>query len=203
MSRLHSSLPTKKKAPKNFLKYIFQLLCCVSVRTSLTSCLLLFFFLFSYELMHSCWSPVPKCRPSFQHLVGQLEALRLSLSPAPPQKEPLLYVNLEGDEGEPGRGGAAGIGAPGPEEEATPAAGAPSWSVPWQRGAEDEERDWLMVGSGAALAIGGDYRYIIGPCGSPEEEEEVGGGGGRRRGESMDTLQEEVRDEEDDVVINV
>ncbi|XP_053191926.1 tyrosine-protein kinase receptor TYRO3 [Scomber japonicus] len=95
-----------------------------------------------YELMHSCWSPVPKCRPSFQHLVVQLEALWLSLSPAPPLKEPLLYVNLEGEEGGPGRGGAAGVG----------------WAVPWQRRAEDEETDWLMVGSGAALAIGGDYR---------------------------------------------
>uniref|UniRef100_A0A673B4H1 Tyrosine-protein kinase receptor TYRO3 n=1 Tax=Sphaeramia orbicularis TaxID=375764 RepID=A0A673B4H1_9TELE len=98
-----------------------------------------------YELMHSCWSPVPKCRPSFQHLVDQLEALWLSLSPAPPHKEPLLYVNLEGEE---------------------PAS-------------HDEEKDWLMVGSGAALAIGGDYRYIIGPCG--EEEEGEGGGGGEAR----------------------
>lgn len=152
----------------------------------------------SYEVMHSCWSPVPKCRPSFQHLVSQLEALRLSLSPALPLKEPLLYVNLEGDEGETAQGGA--VWAPGPEEAS--AAGAPSWSVPWQHRMEDEEKDWLMVGSGAALAIGGDYRYIIGPCGAPEEEEEEQGGAGRR-GESMDTLQEEVRDEEDDVVINV
>ncbi|XP_044230505.1 tyrosine-protein kinase receptor TYRO3 [Thunnus albacares] len=142
-----------------------------------------------YELMHSCWSPVPKCRPSFQHLVGQLEALWLSLSPAPPLKEPLLYVNLEGDEGEPGRGG---VGAPGPEEASS------SWSVPWQRRAEDEEKDWLMVGSGAALAIGGDYRYIIGPCGAAEGGEEEEEGGGRR-----DTPQEEVRDEEDDAVIHV
>ncbi|XP_078031470.1 tyrosine-protein kinase receptor TYRO3 isoform X1 [Epinephelus lanceolatus] len=157
-----------------------------------------------YEIMHSCWSPVPKCRPSFQHLVIQLEALWLSLSPTPPLKEPLLYVNLEGDDGEPGGGGAVGVRAPGPEEAtATTAAGPTSWSVPWQRKAEDEEKDWLMVGSGAALAIGGDYRYIIGPCGAPEEEEEEGVGGGGRRGESMDTLQEEVRDEEDDVVINV
>ncbi|XP_071354695.1 tyrosine-protein kinase receptor TYRO3 isoform X2 [Trachinotus anak] len=142
-----------------------------------------------YEIMHSCWSPVPKCRPSFQHLVEQLEALSLSLSPAPPQKEPLLYVNLEGEERE---------WASRPEE----AAAASSWSVPWQGRAEDEEKDWLMVGSGAALAIGGDYRYIIGPCGAPEEEGEEEGGGRRRR-ESMDTLQEEVRDEEDDAVINV
>lgn len=54
-----------------------------------------------------------------------------------------------------------------------------------------------MVGSGVALAIGGDYRYIIGPCGAPEEEEEEGSG---NRG---DTLQEEGRDDEDDAVINV
>ncbi|KAI3367380.1 hypothetical protein L3Q82_026188 [Scortum barcoo] len=79
-----------------------------------------------YEIMHSCWSPVPKCRPSFQHLVGQLEALWLSLSPAPPAKEPLLYVNLEGEEGEPCRGGAEAVGASGPEEVAwrRPPAGA-------------------------------------------------------------------------------
>uniref|UniRef100_A0A8P4KMU9 Tyrosine-protein kinase receptor TYRO3 n=1 Tax=Dicentrarchus labrax TaxID=13489 RepID=A0A8P4KMU9_DICLA len=160
-----------------------------------------------YEIMHSCWSPVPKCRPSFQRLVVQLEALWLSLSPASPQKEPLLYVNLEGDEGELSRGGGRGgaVGAPlAAAAEEVAAAGSLSWSVPWQRRADDEEKDWLMVGSGAALAIGGDYRYIIGPCGGPEEEvegegeeeeEEVEGGGAGRR--------EEVRDEEDDVVINV
>lgn len=147
----------------------------------------------SYEVMHSCWSPVPRCRPSFQHLVSQLEALSLSLSPVPPLKERLLYVNLEGEAGDPARGGALWV--PGPEE--APAAGAPSWSVPWQHGVEDEEKDWLMVGSGAALAIGGDYRYIIGPCGPPEEEEEEEQGG------AESTLQEEVREEEDDVVINV
>ncbi|XP_030614963.1 tyrosine-protein kinase receptor TYRO3 [Archocentrus centrarchus] len=140
-----------------------------------------------YEIMHSCWSPVPKCRPSFQQLVGQLEALWLSLSPAPTQKEPLLYVNLESNEGE--HGGGAEAWAPGLEE-----AAALSWGVPWQRQVEVEEKDWL-IGSGAAFAIGGDYRYIIGPCGASEEEE------GRRR--SVDTLQEEVRDEEDDIVINV
>ncbi|XP_035850297.1 tyrosine-protein kinase receptor TYRO3 isoform X2 [Sander lucioperca] len=109
-----------------------------------------------YELMHSCWSPVPKCRPSFQHVVVQLEALLLSLSPATPPRDTLLYVNLEGGDGEPGGDG--------------------------------EETDWLMVGSAAAHAIGGDYRYIIGPCG--------GGDGG-------DAVQDAVRDEEDDVVINV
>uniref|UniRef100_A0AAQ5XRL9 Tyrosine-protein kinase receptor TYRO3 n=1 Tax=Amphiprion ocellaris TaxID=80972 RepID=A0AAQ5XRL9_AMPOC len=145
-----------------------------------------------YEIMHSCWSPVPKCRPSFQHLVGQLEALWLSLSTAPPSKEPLLYVNLEGEEEEAGRGG----GATGPR---TSVEGTSSWSVPWQRRAEDEETDWLMVGSGAALAIGGDYRYIISPPGATEEGE----GGGERRRESMDTLEDEVRDDEDDAVINV
>uniref|UniRef100_A0A3P8RSS3 Tyrosine-protein kinase receptor TYRO3 n=1 Tax=Amphiprion percula TaxID=161767 RepID=A0A3P8RSS3_AMPPE len=147
-----------------------------------------------YEIMHSCWSPVPKCRPSFQHLVGQLEALWLSLSTAPPSKEPLLYVNLEGEEeeAEAGRGG----GATGPR---TSEEGTSSWSIPWQRRAEDEETDWLMVGSGAALAIGGDYRYIISPRGATEEGE----GGGERRRESMDTLEDEVRDDEDDAVINV
>uniref|UniRef100_A0A8C3G1C6 Tyrosine-protein kinase receptor TYRO3 n=1 Tax=Cyclopterus lumpus TaxID=8103 RepID=A0A8C3G1C6_CYCLU len=43
-------------------------------------------------------------------------------------------------------------------------------------------KDWLMVGSEVALAIGGDYRYIGGPCEAPE--------GG-------------ATDAEDDVVINV
>nr|XP_046269756.1 tyrosine-protein kinase receptor TYRO3 [Scatophagus argus] len=146
-----------------------------------------------YEIMHSCWSPVPKCRPSFQHLVGQLEGLWLNLSPAPPMKEPLLYVNLEGDEGEPVR---EGVWAFGPEE--TTAAGALNWSVPWQHRPEDEEKDWLMVGSGAALAIGGDYRYIIGPCGAPEEDEEEG-----VEGRTVNTLQGDVGEDEDDIVINV
>ncbi|KAM9340733.1 tyrosine-protein kinase receptor TYRO3 [Symphorus nematophorus] len=159
-----------------------------------------------YEIMHSCWSPVPKCRPSFQQLVDQLETLWLSLSPVPQLKEPLLYVNLEGDDGEPGRGG-GGAGAPGPEDTSAAAAaaaaggGAPSWSVPWQRQAEDEETNWLMVRSGAALAIGGDYRYIIGPCGGPEDEDGEDGGAGRRRQDEEE--EEEDRDEEDDVVINV
>lgn len=145
----------------------------------------------SYEIMHSCWSPVPKCRPSFKHLVGQLEALWLSLSPTPILKETLLYVNLEEDEGV----SRSGYMAPGPEEVVMGASA--SWSVPWQQGrVEDEEKDWLMVGSGAALAIGGDYRYIIGPCSTSEE-------GGQRGMESMDILQEVVRDEEEDVVINV
>ncbi|XP_041827393.1 tyrosine-protein kinase receptor TYRO3 [Melanotaenia boesemani] len=134
-----------------------------------------------YEIMHSCWSPVPKCRPSFQQLVSQLEALQLGLSPSPPPNGPLLYVNLEGDKMELDRGGA--VGAMGE---------APSWSIPWQRQEEEEEeeKDWLMVGSG--LAIRGDYRYIIGPCGAPteEEREEVG-------------ARADVMEEEDDVVINV
>lgn len=111
------------------------------------------------------------------------------MSPAP-TKEPLLYVNLESDEGEQGGSGlGAADGALGPED--------PAWGVPWQCvGMEEDEKDWLMVSSGAALAIGGDYRYIIGPCSALEDE----GGGGR---ESMDTLQEEIRDEEEDVIIDV
>ncbi|KAM9777689.1 tyrosine-protein kinase receptor TYRO3 [Neosynchiropus ocellatus] len=126
-----------------------------------------------YDIMHSCWSPVPKCRPSFQHLVSQLEGLWLSLSPAPPPKDTLLYVNLEGS------------------GEAPTAAGS-SWGAPWLQMQEDEEKDWLMVGSGAALAIGGDYRYIIGPSASEEEEEHR---------ESLDMVDGEVDD--DDAVINV
>ncbi|XP_058472267.1 tyrosine-protein kinase receptor TYRO3 isoform X2 [Solea solea] len=129
-----------------------------------------------YDIMHSCWSPVPKCRPTFHQLVVQLEALLLSLSPPPPQKEPLLYVNLEGEELTGGGG----------EE-----AGASSWSTTWQQRGPGEDKDWLMVASGAELAISGDYRYIIGLHGGPEQE-----GGVERREE------ESVRDE-DDVVINV
>ncbi|XP_068456200.1 tyrosine-protein kinase receptor TYRO3-like [Clinocottus analis] len=140
-----------------------------------------------YEVMHSCWSPVPKCRPSFQHLAAQLEAL--CRVPAPPE-EALLYVNLEG-EGE-------GAAAPGPEDGgAGPMDGGAGpedgWSVPWQRRAEDEEKDWLMAGPEVALAIGGDYRYIIGPCGAPEEEEQGGGA----------THASPLRDEDDDLVIDV
>ncbi|XP_056151969.1 tyrosine-protein kinase receptor TYRO3 [Lampris incognitus] len=138
-----------------------------------------------YEIMHSCWSPVPKCRPSFLHLISQLEALLASLSPSP-LKEPLLYVNLEGEEGEQGGDGLEGLsGAAGPEE--------PTWGIPWQCGAAaDQDRDWLMAPSGVALAIGGDYRYIIGPCGTSEEEEEAV--------QERDVM---FRDEEEDVVINV
>ncbi|KAF7201127.1 tyrosine-protein kinase receptor TYRO3 [Nothobranchius furzeri] len=149
-----------------------------------------------YELMHGCWSPVPKCRPSFQQLVVQLEALHLGLSHTCPPKQPLLYVNLEGDEGELDRGGeAAGPKAPAWSFEAETTAEASSWSVPWQRQAEDEEKDWLMTGSRAALAIGGDYRYIVGPCGTTEEEETW-----RGRGEAENTTQEEVREDEDDII---
>ncbi|KAM9354071.1 tyrosine-protein kinase receptor TYRO3 [Pholidichthys leucotaenia] len=130
-----------------------------------------------YEIMHSCWSPVPKCRPSFQHLVSQLEALLLSLSPTPPLNEPLFYINLDGDEG--------GAEPRVPVQEET--AAALNWNIPWQVRAEDKETDWLMVGSGVALAIGGDYRYIAGPCGAPEEEEDDG----------------KRMDEEEEVIIDV
>ncbi|XP_020569511.2 tyrosine-protein kinase receptor TYRO3 [Oryzias latipes] len=126
-----------------------------------------------YEIMHSCWSPVPKCRPSFQQLVSQLEALHLNLSPRQPPKEPLLYVNLEGEES----GADAGGGAWTPDAEG--AADSCSWRVPWQQ--QVEETDWLMPVSRAAL---GDYRYIFGPQGIPEEEETAG----------------EVQDEEDTVI---
>uniref|UniRef100_A0A8C8F5R0 Tyrosine-protein kinase receptor TYRO3 n=1 Tax=Oncorhynchus tshawytscha TaxID=74940 RepID=A0A8C8F5R0_ONCTS len=141
-----------------------------------------------YEIMHSCWSPVPKCRPSFLHLIDQLEGLWASLSPVPSCiKEALLYVNLENDKGE------QGAGALGPRKD-------PFWSgMPWQCvGMEEDEKDWLMVSSGAALAVGGDYRYIIGPtCHGTEED-------GGRQGDSMDTLQPDVRDEEyEDAFINV
>lgn len=150
-----------------------------------------------YEIMHRCWSPVPKCRPSFQQLVTQLEMLHLALSPTAPLKEPLLYVNLEGDNGETdGAGGAVG----GQRPEA--AAEGSSWSVPWQRRTEDEEKDWLMVGTGAALAAGGDYRYIVGPCGAVTDDVEDGGSVGRR-GDLGNGPLHESQDEEDDVVINV
>ncbi|KAI4882942.1 hypothetical protein NFI96_015612 [Prochilodus magdalenae] len=138
-----------------------------------------------YEIMHSCWSPVPKCRPSFQHLIAQLEGLSAGLSPAP-TKEPLLYVNLEGEEVEPDSGLGAGAGTLAAEER--------SWGVPWQCvGMEEDEKDWLMVSSGAALAIGGDYRYIIGPRGAIDGESR----------QSEDDLSEDVRDDEEDIIINV
>ncbi|KAL2099093.1 hypothetical protein ACEWY4_005573 [Coilia grayii] len=138
-----------------------------------------------YEIMHSCWSPVPKCRPSFQQLIEQLENLWVGLSPAP-AKEPQLYVNLEGDDLDVAMEQATGGASSGPE------AGC-SWGAPWQCvGMEEEEKDWLMVSSGAALAIGGDYRYIIGPRCSLDEE-----------ARPLDGLSEDIREEDDDVVINV
>ncbi|XP_028293535.1 tyrosine-protein kinase receptor TYRO3 isoform X2 [Gouania willdenowi] len=45
-----------------------------------------------YQLMHQCWSPVPKCRPTFQQLLVELERLVTSLKPS----TELLYVNLQG-----------------------------------------------------------------------------------------------------------
>uniref|UniRef100_A0A673J8B6 Tyrosine-protein kinase receptor TYRO3 n=1 Tax=Sinocyclocheilus rhinocerous TaxID=307959 RepID=A0A673J8B6_9TELE len=139
-----------------------------------------------YEIMHSCWSPVPKCRPSFQHLIDQLELLWAKLNPAP-VKEPLLYVNLEEEDGEQASGLVAETGTHNSEEL--------SWGVPWQcAGIEEDEKDWLMVSSGAALAIGGDYRYIINPHGSSIDEENR---------HSDDGLSEDIRDEEEDVIINV
>uniref|UniRef100_A0A8C1GM94 Tyrosine-protein kinase receptor TYRO3 n=1 Tax=Cyprinus carpio TaxID=7962 RepID=A0A8C1GM94_CYPCA len=125
-----------------------------------------------YEIMHSCWSPVPKCRPSFQHLIDQLELLCAKLNPAP-VKEPLLYVNLEGEDEEQASGPVADVRTHNSEE--------PSWGVPWQC-------------AGAALAIGGDFRYIIGPHGSSIVEENR---------HSDDGLSEYIRDEEEDVIINV
>ncbi|KAG5857172.1 hypothetical protein ANANG_G00016290 [Anguilla anguilla] len=138
-----------------------------------------------YEIMHSCWSPVPKCRPSFQQLIDQLEGVWAGLSPGP-GKEPLLYVNLEADGCEAGRG--LGAGSLGLEEL--------GWAVPWQcAGMEEDEKDWLVVASGAALAIGGDYRYIIDPRNTPDED----GGQAVAVGE----LGEDPREEEEDMVINV
>lgn len=98
----------------------------------------------SYEVMHGCWSPVPRCRPSFKRLLEQLEGL--AGGPAAAGQDQ-LYVNLEGEE---------------------PGAGPP---------------DWLTTGS-AAMAIGGDYRYIMAPCAEGEEEGPL-------------------RDDEDDSIIHV
>ncbi|MCI4382617.1 hypothetical protein PGIGA_G00016780 [Pangasianodon gigas] len=138
-----------------------------------------------YEIMHSCWSPVPKCRPSFQQLVAQLEGLWTELSPAA-TKEPLLYVNLEDGDGEPDSGLGATADTLGTYES--------QWGVPWQcADMEEDEKDWLVVSSGAALAIGGDYRYIIGPCGSTDRESR----------QSEDGLSEDIKDDEEDIIINV
>ncbi|KAI1895602.1 hypothetical protein AGOR_G00107930 [Albula goreensis] len=138
-----------------------------------------------YEIMHSCWSPVPKCRPSFQQLIDQLEGVWAGLSPGP-GKEPLLYVNLEAEGCEEGAG--LGAGSLGLEDL--------GWAVPWQCvGMEEDEKDWLMVSSGAALAIGGDYRYIIDPRNAIEEDGGVAG--------AMEDQQRDPKEEEEDVVINV
>ncbi|XP_061598928.1 LOW QUALITY PROTEIN: tyrosine-protein kinase receptor TYRO3 [Cololabis saira] len=118
-----------------------------------------------YDTMHSCWSPVPKCRPSFEQLVVQLELLRCSLAPPTPPKEHSLYVNLDGEAGED-KGGVSG-------------GGPSSWSVPWQRGGEEQQEEQrLMGGPGAPRLPGGDYRYIMGPCGAPTQEDGDGAGGG-------------------------
>ncbi|XP_053488483.1 tyrosine-protein kinase receptor TYRO3 isoform X2 [Ictalurus furcatus] len=138
-----------------------------------------------YEIMHSCWSPVPKCRPSFQQLIAQLEGLWTKLSPAA-TKEPLLYVNLEDGDGEPDSGLGATADVLSTYES--------QWGVPWQcADMGDDEKDWLVVSSGAALAIGGDCRYIIGPCGSTERESR----------QSEDGPSEDIKDDEEDIIINV
>lgn len=135
--------------------------------------------------MHSCWSPIPKCRPSFQKLVAQLEGLWTELSPAA-TKEPLLYVNLKDGDGEPDSVLGATASMLGTHE--------PQCGVPWQcAGMEEDEKDWLVVSSDAALAIGGDYRYIIGPCGSADRECR----------QSEDGLSEDIKEDEEDVIINV
>ncbi|XP_060790373.1 tyrosine-protein kinase receptor TYRO3 isoform X2 [Neoarius graeffei] len=137
-----------------------------------------------YEIMHSCWSPVPKCRPSFQQLVAQLDGLWTELSSAA-TKEPLLYVNLEDGGEEPD----SRLGATAD----TLSTYDPQWGVPWQcADMEKDEKDWLVVSSGAALAIGGDYRYIIGPCGSTDRESR----------QSEDGLSEDIKDD-DDFIINM
>ncbi|XP_055029209.2 tyrosine-protein kinase receptor TYRO3 [Misgurnus anguillicaudatus] len=138
-----------------------------------------------YEMMHSCWSPVPKCRPSFQSLIDQLEVQWAKLNPAP-AKEAMLYVNLNEEDEEQASGTGVDPGTHSSREE-------PYWAVPWQcAGMEEDEKNWLMVSSGAALAIGGDYRYIIGPLGTDDETRH-----------SDDGQSEDVRDEEEDVIINV
>lgn len=101
-----------------------------------------------YELMHSCWSPVPKCRPSFSELVSQLQSLWFSLDSALSHK-PLLYMNLRDEGAEPNEPGVR-----------------PDPPVAWLM---QQHQDWISAGSGATQAIGGDYRYITGPC--VEEEE--------------------------------
>ncbi|XP_061837708.2 tyrosine-protein kinase receptor TYRO3 isoform X2 [Nerophis lumbriciformis] len=112
-----------------------------------------------------CWSPVPKCRPTFQRLAVLLETLRLGLSPSEPPEDFFHYVNVEAEQKEGG-------GDQDPQKENR-------CSVPWRRGVKEGEReeDWMMAGSGAALAIaGGDYRYMQDPCGGGaglEEDDDV------------------------------
>ncbi|XP_061699267.1 tyrosine-protein kinase receptor TYRO3 isoform X1 [Syngnathoides biaculeatus] len=130
-----------------------------------------------YDVMHSCWSPVPKCRPTFRRLAVLLEELRLSFSPAPPheQSESFRYVNLAGaGEGREGNG----------------AGDLRRAASPWVRETEAEagEGDWPRPASGAVAAIGGgDYRYV----------EELGGTRGGR-GPGVDRL-----DDDDDAVVHV
>uniref|UniRef100_A0AAV2JCS2 Serine-threonine/tyrosine-protein kinase catalytic domain-containing protein n=1 Tax=Knipowitschia caucasica TaxID=637954 RepID=A0AAV2JCS2_KNICA len=109
-----------------------------------------------YEVMHSCWSPVPKCRPSFSDLVSQLQTLLSSLESSPQTPPaPLLYVNLPEGEGALQEGEGAGLLKEGAEFQQT-------WS---------QSHDWMSV-SGAALAIGGDYRYIMSPCAEDDHDDE-------------------------------
>uniref|UniRef100_A0A8D0DA29 Tyrosine-protein kinase receptor TYRO3 n=1 Tax=Sander lucioperca TaxID=283035 RepID=A0A8D0DA29_SANLU len=117
----------------------------------------------------------PDCRDDIYELMHSCWSPSLNVVPV----SSTLSSSWRAGDGEPGGDG---------EAQAEEAGSASSWGVPWQRRAEDEETDWLMVGSAAAHAIGGDYRYIIGPVGE--------GTGG-------DAVQDAVRDEEDDVVINV
>ncbi|XP_023684262.1 tyrosine-protein kinase receptor TYRO3 [Paramormyrops kingsleyae] len=137
-----------------------------------------------YEIMHSCWSPVPKCRPSFRQLIDQLDAVLAELSPGP-GKETLLYVNLEGEDSEAEAAQRAAALTP---DEAV-------WGVPWQcAGMEENEKDWLMVASGVGLGPGSDYRYVIDPRNTAEEGSSQAGVG---------VSQEEAKEEDDDTVIDV
>lgn len=132
--------------------------------------------------MHSCWSPVPKCRPSFQNLADQLEGLCTGFSSAS-VKEQLLYVNLENDEGEPDSGISLGACNSRADEQ--------TWGVPWQYASKEDDKDWLISSSGAAHDIGGDYRYIVGPCGLIDGESRP----------FEDNTPEDIRDDDD--IINV
>lgn len=111
-----------------------------------------------YELMHSCWSPVPKCRPSFSTLVVQLQTLLRSLDSNPRPAPPLLYVNLREAEPEGAEEGPEGLKAGftcgGAESEH-------NWS---------QCQDWISLGSGAAFA--GDYRYVLTPNDEERDDED-------------------------------